>query len=310
MSDRSEVLRALAVLSESPDPAHARVSTALELGPLPDAGEHTHVFGMLLVPYAAVYLGPAGMLGGDAADRVAGFWRAVGRVPPAEPDHLAALLGLYVGLVESEESQADAARRALLHRARAALLWEHLLTWVPTYVRAVAGAGSPFYRDWAALLGEALAAEAAAVDPPSTSALHLRDAPALPPDDAGSKELAEALLAPVRSGTILTRRDLAVAARERRLGLRVGERAFVLRSMLEQDAVSTLGWLAVEADRWAAHHRRESSLLGHVARFWQSRAEATAAACRTRSAARGGARRCPLTPMPRSPRLQPHPSST
>jgi sulfite exporter TauE/SafE len=38
------------------------------------------------------------MLGGAARERVAGFWRAVGLVPPPEPDHLAALLGLAAGV--------------------------------------------------------------------------------------------------------------------------------------------------------------------------------------------------------------------
>jgi hypothetical protein len=276
-----EVLRALAVLSESPDPAHARVGEALELGRPPPVAEHTEVFGMLVVPYAAVYLGAEGMLGGEAADRVAGFWRAVGHVPPAEPDHLAALLGLYVALAEAEESEPDPARRALRRRARSALLWEHVLTWVPVYARAVAGAGSPYYAGWAALLTQALAGEAAAVDPPGTPAQHLRDAPGLP-EGAGAKAWAQALLSPVSSGLVLTRRDLAVAAREQGLGLRVGERAFVVRSMLEQDAAATFGWLAGEADRWAGHHSREEAILGPVARFWKDRAEATAAACRAR----------------------------
>ena len=37
------------------------------------------------------------MLGGEARDRIAGFWRALGLVPPPEPDHLAVMLGLYAG---------------------------------------------------------------------------------------------------------------------------------------------------------------------------------------------------------------------
>lgn len=45
--------------------------------------------------YASVYLGPDGALGGEGTDRAAGFWRAIGITPPAEPDHLTALLSLY-----------------------------------------------------------------------------------------------------------------------------------------------------------------------------------------------------------------------
>jgi TorA maturation chaperone TorD len=281
----SEVLLALAVLCETPHPAHARVGAALELGALPDAAEYTHVFGLSVVPYAAVYLGPEGMLGGEAADRVAGFWRAVGHVPPAEPDHLAALLGLYAGLADAEAAEADPARVVLRRRARSVLLWEHLLSWVPGYAQAVAGAGSAFYADWAALLIEALVAETSTVPPPDTLSQHLREAPGLPDEIESARALAQALLTPVRSGFVLTRRDLARAAREQDLGLRVGERAFVLASMLEQDAAATLDWLAIEADRWAERHRHDLTILGPVAAFWADRAETTAAACRARQTA-------------------------
>ncbi len=284
-SPMTEVVRALAVLCESPHPAHERVSEALELGRLPGAAEHTQVFGLQVVPYAAVYLGPEGMLGGEAGDRVAGFWRAVGHVPPSEPDHLAALLGLYAALSDAEAAEPDPARQILRRRARAALLWEHLLTWVPVFGRAVAGSGSAFYGNWAALLIETLVAEAATLDAPDGSLQHLRDAPGLPDAVDGGRELAQALLTPVRSGLVLTRRDLARAAREQGLGLRVGERAFVLASMLEQDAVATLGWVAEEADRWADRHRDDLEVLAPVATFWRSRAQTTAAASRARRSA-------------------------
>ena len=200
------------------------------------------------MPYAAVYLGPEGMLGGEAAATVAGFWRAVGQVPPAEPDHLAALLGLYAALADAEADEVDPARRLLRRRARSVLLWEHLLSWVPVFARAVGRAGSAFYAGWAALLVEVLLAEAAALDPPDTVPTHLRDAPGLPERVDHVRDLAQALLTPVRSGIVLTRGDLARGARERDLGLRVGERAFVLASMLEQDATATLQWVATEAD--------------------------------------------------------------
>jgi hypothetical protein len=277
-----EVLLALAVLAEGPHPAQQRVSTALDLGPVPSAAEHTNVFGMQVVPYAAVYLGPEGMLGGEAADRIAGFWRAVGHVPPAEPDHLTALLGLYVGLADAEADEPDPARAALRRRARSVLLWEHLLTWVPVFARAVAGAGSRYHADWAALLSEALAAEAAQVDAPEQPSSHLRLAPGLPDDVDGARALAQALLTPVRSGVVLTRRDLARGARAAGLGLRIGERAFMLAAMLEQDAEATLEWVAAEAERWTERHRHDLPLLGPVAAFWADRAASTAGACRSR----------------------------
>jgi hypothetical protein len=281
-SGPSDLLLALAVLSESPQPSHRVVSEALDLGALPQASVYTQVLGLSVLPYAAMYLGPEGMLGGEAADRVAGFWRAVGQVPPAEPDHLAALLGLYAVLADAEAAEEDPARAVLRRRARSALLWEHLLSWVPVFARAIESAGSSFYADWAALLVEALVAEAAELTPADALPRHLIDAPGLPDEVEGARDLAQSLLTPARSGLVLTRRDLARGARECGLGLRVGERAYVLAAMLEQDAPATLDWVATEADRWAAHHRQDISMLGSVAVFWAERAETTAAACRAR----------------------------
>src|SRR6266536_3843482 len=151
---------ALGVLCEPPKAAHVAIAEALRLPGRIDAADHTELFGFQLVPYASVYLGAEGMLGGEAADRVAGFWRALRLAPPPEPDHLAALLGLYAALGEAERDERAAARRLLWRESRRALLWEHLLTWTVPYARAVsAGAPAP-YAVWGALLAEALLAEA------------------------------------------------------------------------------------------------------------------------------------------------------
>ena len=280
--DAVEVFRALGVLCESPHASHGALAAALDLGIPPPAAEHTQVFALGSVPYAAVYLGAEGMLGGEAADRVAGFWRALGYVPPAEPDHLAALLGLLATLTEAEAAEPDPARATLLGRARSVLLWEHLLTWVPTFAQGVAASGSCFYADWAALLVEVLVAEAAAVDAPESLPTALALAPPLPENPDSPRAHAAALLTPVRSGVLLTRGEIAKAARDLGLGLRIGERAFVLASMLEQDPVATLDWVAHRADAWAAHHTRDVEMLGPVARFWAERATTTATTCRSR----------------------------
>lgn len=272
-----ELLRALGMLCEPPEPAHQRVAGALCLPGRADAADHTELFGFQLVPYASVYLGAEGMLGGEAADRVAGFWRALRLTPPPEPDHLAALLGLYATLWEAEDSERDPARRTLWRQARRALLWEHLLTWAVSYARAVAASAPPFHATWAELLERTLLAEAADLKPPATPPLHLRDTPRLPERGGDTGSLVAALLAPVRSGLILTRRDLVRAAGSLGLGLRMGERAFALRSMLDQDPRATLAWLAGEAAGWAARHRRTGAVLGEIGRHWRERAEATRA---------------------------------
>src|SRR6266508_4473452 len=273
----AELFRALGALCEPPAPGHERIAEALGLPRPADPADHTEVFVFQLVPYATVYLGAHGMLGGEAADRVAGFWRALRLAPPPEPDHLAALLGLYATLGEAERGERDAARRLLWRESRRALLWEHLLTWAVPYARAVKASAPARHAAWGGLLAEALLTEAADLEPPPTPPLHLRDVPRLPEPGEDAAALVRALLTPARSGLLLTRWDLARGARALGLGLRAGERAFALRSLLDQDPLATLGFLAEEAAGWAARHRQTEAALGEVGRHWQERAEATRA---------------------------------
>jgi nitrate reductase delta subunit len=275
-SASSDLLRSLAVVSEDVSPDHHRV--AASLGITPDTAAHTDLFCLQLPPFAAVYLGPEGMLGGDAAERAAGFWRALGLVPPAEPDHLAALLGLYSAIVGAEADEADFARRVLWGEARRGLLWEHLLPWMPVYARAAARSATAAYRPWAEALASTLLAEAAA-HPAGDDflPLHFREAPPAATPEAGDLEgYLRHLLTPVRSGIVITRRDLARAARRLGLGLRMGERAFVLSALVRQDPPAVIGWLRDQAEEWAGDHERLATALGPVARFWRTRAEASA----------------------------------
>ena len=78
---RWELLRALGAVPDSPAAARS-VGPALGLDAVSDAG-HTDAFVLNCPPYAAIYLGPTGAIGGEGADRVAGFWRASGITPPA-----------------------------------------------------------------------------------------------------------------------------------------------------------------------------------------------------------------------------------
>jgi hypothetical protein len=273
----ADLFRALGALAEPPAPGHVAIGDALGLDGEPAPGDYADVFLFSTYPYASVYVGPEGMLGGEARDRVAGFWRALGLTPPPEPDHLAALLGLYAALVEDEAralGAGDDAAAALRRGSRRALLWEHLLSWLVPYLAKVEELAPPFYSGWARLLGDSLADEARVVGRQERLPLHLREAPGLPDDDAPGAAWIGAILAPVRSGVIVTGWDLRRAAADLGLGARVGERAFVLRSMLEQDPASTLEWLAHESGRAAAAHVRSEPLLGAVGVFWRHRAEA------------------------------------
>jgi TorA maturation chaperone TorD len=273
-----ELFRALAVLAEPPSAETAAVAGALGLGAPPDASEYTEVFVFQLYPYASVYLGAEGMLGGEARDRVAGFWRALGEAPPSEPDHLSLLLALYARLAELEEGEDDTLRRAGWRGARVAFLWEHLLSWLPVYLSKLARIAAPVYRRWGEILTEALTAEARRAGAPETLPLQLRESCGLmdPRGEATTEEFLQSVLAPARCGMILVRADLSRAARSLGLGARIAERRFVLRSLLGQDARATLRWLEEEAAAWADEHRRLRTLSVAISEAWEEKSQRAA----------------------------------
>ena len=276
-----ELFRALGCLLEPPCREVRRVAGALDLGSVPDEPVHSDLFLFQLYPYASVFLGAEGGLGGEARDRVAGFWRALDREPPPEPDHLATLLAAYAGLVEAEAGAGETEAATGWRRARHAFLWEHLLSWMLAFLIKLREIAPPFYQEWVELAEAALAQESATLGPPARMPLALRDSSPLPdPRVEGGEGFVEALLSPVRSGLVLTRADLARAGRDLGLGLRIGERAYILKSMLAQGAPDTLVWLADEACGWEARHDRSGSIAPEVADFWMERARGTAALMR------------------------------
>jgi TorA maturation chaperone TorD len=271
-----ELLRALGVLAEDAGPAQARIALALGIEEPIDAAAFTELFLFKMYPYASVYLGAEGMLGGEARDRVAGFWRALALDPPAESDHLTALLALYARVVETANAESDTARRLLLERAANALFWEHLASWLPIYLHRVRDVGTPAYRHWAELLEAALLEEAAAVGPAVLSR-HLAEAPLLSdPSEISDEAFLTELLAPARCGFIIVRDDLARAAEETGAGLRQGERRYVLSAMLSHDRRAVLRRLRQMAERAAAAHAAISNRWGDVRTFWYQRAARSA----------------------------------
>jgi TorA maturation chaperone TorD len=278
MTERADLFRSLAALCEAPQPEHVRLAELFGWE-APSGVDFASLFVLQVYPYASVHVGAEGMLGGEARDRVAGFWRALHLAPPAEPDHLAALLGMYAALIDAEADETEPARAAMRREARRALLWEHLLSWLMVFTARVEELGSTTYRSWARLLRETLLAEASELGPAKRLPLHLRVAIGLPVDGAPAGEWISALLAPVRSGMLLTRADLVRAARSTGLGLRIGERAFILRALFEQEPTATAAWLTEEAEAWRDRHAAIPE-LGDVGRFWAERAEAAAARLR------------------------------
>ena len=271
---RWELFRALGAVAS--DPADAKTACTALGWAGPGNAEHTEVFVLNCPPYASVYLGPEGGLGGDAADRAAGFWRAIGLAPPAEPDHLAALFGLYASLGEAAGDTRTAATADALTRARQALFWEHLWSWLPGYLEAVADLQAPGLASWAHLATRALLAERGA-HPGGWLPLSLRAAPEPDPAAGGLDALLSLLTTPVRSGFILTRRSLAAGAEAAGAGHRIGERRFTLRALLEQAPADTVSWLAHEAARWSRRHAARAaqqdggSRSGDIVQAWWAR---------------------------------------
>ena len=270
VSPGPELLRALGAVAASPPPHSHPVTATLGL-PAPTAAEHTGVFVLAAPPHAAIHLGPEGKLGGEGLDRVAGFWRAIGLHPPQDADHLGPLLMLYAELSDAETAARGETTRDRLRHAREALLFEHLWSWAPGYLTAVTRLDVPSLAGWAQLTLSALSREATRAAPPAALPLALRTAPAPASPADGRGGLLDALVAPARSGVLLTSADLREAAAAAGLGYRVGERRYTLQAMLDQDAPATLGWLSRHARRWAALHAAQQPIAGCDPRHWWAR---------------------------------------
>jgi TorA maturation chaperone TorD len=271
-----ELIRALAVFAEPPDENLSSVAAALGFETLPSTDEYTDIFLFQLVPYASVYLGEEGLLGGEARDRIAGFWRVLNLTPPVEPDHIATMLSLYVNLCQEEEMANGKEQMATFHHARKVFLHEHILSWLPVYLRKLKQIATPFYFRWAEILEEVLIEESKLVGEQETLSIHLSEPLNLiDPREEGFENFLSSLLAPVRSGMILTRDDFKRTANDLNLGLRMGERKFMLESLFGQDAQRVLNWLSNEAQEWLQWHQSQEEIYGATAEAWAVKANAT-----------------------------------
>jgi hypothetical protein len=265
-----ELFRALGALTEPPRPGHTALAELLGLSGRPDPEAHHALFSVQLYPYASVYLGEEGMLGGEAQDRIAGFWRVFGGTPPAEPDHLATLLSAYASLCERDSEKPIA--ESGWGRARRAFYWEHLASWIFIYLERVLELGDGFYRSWAGMLRQLLLDEARLVPDGAALPLHLRESTSLALVSTGNlDEIIPAILAPIRSGIVLTRADLTRASQELGLGLRIGERRIALHCLMAQEPERVLRWLGDEARRQSARPPPSAPVLRSIAEFWASR---------------------------------------
>ena len=182
---------------------------------------------------------------------------------------------LYAELGDGATTARNETTRERLSRASAALFDEHLWSWAPGYLRAVAPLGGPAVAAWAGLTAEFLGRERASWGPPAQLPLALREAPApLSGAEEDQDVLLDALVAPVRCGVVLSHTALARCARLADVGYRRGERRFALKAMLAQSPARVLPALAAAVRR--AAEPGGTGRADVVQQWWADRAAATA----------------------------------
>lgn len=265
----TELMRALGAICESQAPGEALVE-ALGLDAL-SASAHTELFLWQLLPHASVYLSPDGMLGGEVAARIGDLWQMLGGTPPADPDHLAALMGLYSNLLDLSEAESLPKATAAIKKASSVVLWNYILTWVPPYLAKASQIAQGGYKDWANLFLEVLASEAEDSVPMPTFSEGIKTLNDFEPGEEGLK----LLFAPGVSGVLITRADLATCGGENGLGLRLGERWYTYRALLEQSPHQTLQWTSAYVKSWIETLYALPEVLKATSAPWIERAQIT-----------------------------------
>ena len=122
---------------------------------------------------------------------------------------------LYAELGAAESAATDERHAAQLRRSRSALLHEHLWSWAPGYLVAVALARGAPARPVGELTLQALRAELGDADLPRPAAARAARGRRAAPPQGSLDEALDAIVTPVRTGIVLTQRDLHEGARGR-----------------------------------------------------------------------------------------------
>ncbi len=264
-----ELWRALGALVDPPGSETDRLCAVLGLAS-PTREDHAAFFTFRMYPYASVYLGEGGQIGGEARDRIAGFWRAMGLLPPAEPDHLGTMLAFHAELSERAAHAVDQRAARILSHAKKAFLYEHLYSWLPLFCLAASPVAPAGYRGWVDILSQALTEAMAAEQPPAELPLALREAapPRIPADPAA---LIDILLSPAVSGMVVVREDLAPLASGLGVGMRQGERRFILGELYRVDPGGFIEYWIERLERWSTLVPGAFAGAPAVGDWWRSR---------------------------------------
>ncbi len=256
------------------------------------AAQHYSQLGHELLPFAGVYLGNDGLVGGGTAGAVLRSAHAVVGIDCPDdpsPDHLGQVLRLMAVLVDAQLDAIshgdDADARTLRHWQRR-VLDEAVLPWMPPLAAALAGRSASL---WTRAIEMAIGvlAQHRAEDPGLPSIVGNcgdEDSLELLLDQPGTglTTIATMLTTPARCGVYLTRGDLAEVARRcelpRGFGTRRGMLEKILRGAAEYDAIPRLvaeldRLMAARGDTYAAMSE-ELGLAAHVT-VWRRRLATT-----------------------------------
>lgn len=261
----SEIAFALAEVAEART-GSTPLSSALGMGEY-EKSDVTKFFLFDLPPNASIYLSDTGNLGGETYDTIAGFYGVIGADPGTQADHISSLFSLlgYILLSEAKlansvREENDLFRNTAIARARAVLVEEHLLPWLPAYLVRAKEVAPPSIAPWTSVALEFFAEQIDNID-----SLEVLNAPGVASvDDRLDRDLVEWLMTPASSGLILSNSDLSFIARETGLGKRVGGRRFILKNLLDTDKATVL--VAIQAlagkqsELFAAHAKTFASL--------------------------------------------------
>lgn len=263
----------LGELIEAPGTEQVRIAKMLGLRSEPTRPDYTNLFVVQLFPYASIYLSADGLAGGVVRDRIAEFWKLLGRPIPAEPDHAASLLQSYGQLQRGRNGEYISPPG--MQQVRRAFFWESIASWLPMYLLRTRELGSPFYKAWSDVTFDVLEAEAAHSGPPEITPLHLATAP-MPPALHAAAAFIDSLFIPCVSGVILSRADLGRCSTETRLGIRMADRRHTLKLMVSENTGAVCDWLHAEIARQAEKIEALPAAFSVVREHWLTRANASA----------------------------------
>ncbi len=249
------------------------------------AAQHYQLYGHNVFPYEAIFLGTDGLLGGEITEAVLHFHQQVGSAVPENesPDHLSAELELMDFLCGAEMDAIEDNLPHQIQRMRGLqrrFLDEHLLRWLPGFVRAVQQQGQGIHSEIALhTLNLALEHRHALGDdlmqPPQP--FTLADVPDLMSSEKTSlRDIASYLLIPAYTGFYLSFDDIRRLGAQFRLPHGFGKRQQILTNLLRTAAdyglfEDVIAALEESAQGWLDFYEGLDLLPGTVRAAWVDR---------------------------------------